>query len=255
MRRVLGLANALSAARLVLAPVLLALAWQRRADAFLWCLVASLGTDVLDGWVARRFGQTSRVGAVLDSLGDLFTYSVVPVCAVWLHPEVLERERAAFWTTVACFLGPVAVGLLRFRRLTSYHTRTAKVAAYAVGAGAVAVFAGWGTLPFRLAVPFLVVSALENLAITAVLPSWRPDVPTIFHALAIRREMLATAGAASAHHAERGRPSREGEAPPGGQQVAVAEEGAGGVHLDGRGVRAEDREHVRGERRAGDESA
>ena len=184
----LNLANGLSATRLLLAPVLLVLAWRRLHAPFFWCLVASLATDMIDGAVARRLGQTSKLGAVLDSLGDLATYSAVPVCAVWLHPEVIQEERAAFWATVACFFGPVAAGLLRFRRLTSYHTRTAKLAAYLVGAGALALFAGYGTVPFRLAVPFLVVSALENLAITAVLPAWRPDVPTIFHALAIRRE-------------------------------------------------------------------
>ena len=183
----MNIANALSAARLVLAPVLLLLAWRRLEDAFLGCLVASLATDMVDGTIARRLGQTSRLGSVLDSLGDLATYSVVPVCAAWLHPELLERERVVFWTTVACYLGPVAVGLLRFRRLTSYHTWTAKLAAYLVGAGALALFAGYGTLMLRLALPFLVVAALENLAITAVLPAWRPDVPTVFHALAIRR--------------------------------------------------------------------
>lgn len=185
-----NVANALSATRLLLAPVLLWLAWRRLPDAFLWCLVISLATDAIDGTVARRLNQTSKLGAVLDSLGDLATYSVVPVCAVWLHPELLVRERLAFWTTVACYLGPVALGLLRFRRLTSYHTRTAKLAAYLVGAGALALFAGYGTGVWRLAIPFLVVAAVENVAITAVLPAWRPDVPTIFHALAIRRETL-----------------------------------------------------------------
>lgn len=42
--------------------------WQRWA-AILTFLVASV-TDGLDGWVARRFGQRSRLGAILDPIAD-----------------------------------------------------------------------------------------------------------------------------------------------------------------------------------------
>ena len=34
-------------------------------------------TDFLDGWVARRFGQSSRLGAHLDHIGDKFFVVVV----------------------------------------------------------------------------------------------------------------------------------------------------------------------------------
>ena len=183
----MNLANALSTLRLLLAPVLVYLAWHRMADAFTWTLAVSLLTDILDGKVARWLKQQSKAGAVLDSAADLATYSVVPVCAVWLKPDLVARETLAFWLTVWSYLFPVVVGLLRFRRLTSYHTRSAVVAAYLMGAAILALFAWDTTLPWRIVLPFLVVAALENLAITAVLPSWRPNVPTLYHALAIRR--------------------------------------------------------------------
>ena len=183
----MNLANALSTLRLLLAPVLVWLASHRMGDAFTWTLAVSLLTDILDGKVARWLKQQSKMGAVLDSLADLATYSVVPMCAVWLKPDLVARETFVFWLTVWCYLFPVVVGLARFRRLTSYHTRSAVLAAYLMGAAILAMFAWDTTLPWRVVLPFLVVAALENLAITAVLPSWRPNVPTIFHALAARR--------------------------------------------------------------------
>ena len=52
-----GLPNALSALRLALAPVLLALAWAGAPRTFVGCLALSLATDVVDGKIARRTGQ------------------------------------------------------------------------------------------------------------------------------------------------------------------------------------------------------
>ena len=183
----MNLANALSTLRLVLAPVLVLLAWRGMLEPFTWTFAVSLLTDILDGKVARWLHQQSKLGAVLDSAADLATYSVVPLCAVWLKPALVARETVAFWLTVWAYLFPVLVGFVRFRRLTSYHTRAAVVAAYLMGAAILALFLWDTTLPWRVVLPVLVLAALENLAITAVLPSWRPNVPTIVHALAARR--------------------------------------------------------------------
>jgi CDP-diacylglycerol---glycerol-3-phosphate 3-phosphatidyltransferase len=63
-------ANALTAARLLLAPVVIVLILDRPASwttLAVWTLVA--GSDALDGWVARRQGST-RSGAFLDPLAD-----------------------------------------------------------------------------------------------------------------------------------------------------------------------------------------
>ena len=183
----MNLANALSTLRLLLAPVLVLLAWRGMLEPFTWTFALSLLTDILDGKVARWLNQQSKTGAVLDSLADLATYSVVPFCALWLKPALVARETIAFWVTVWAYLFPVVVGFARFRRLTSYHTRSAVFAAYLMGAAILAMFAWDTTLPWRTVLPFLLLAALENLAITAVLPSWRPNVPTIFRALEIRR--------------------------------------------------------------------
>src|SRR5438105_9381385 len=63
-------ANALTAARLLLTPVLLVLVLHRPSSwpsLAVWVLLA--GSDAIDGWVARRQGST-RSGAFLDPLAD-----------------------------------------------------------------------------------------------------------------------------------------------------------------------------------------
>jgi CDP-diacylglycerol--glycerol-3-phosphate 3-phosphatidyltransferase len=180
-------ANGLSLLRIGLAPVLLELAWHGASHAFVVCLALALLTDIADGKIARWLGQTSLLGARLDSWGDLLLYLCVPICGALLRPDFVRAEAVWFTVAVASSLLPVAVGFARFRRLTSYHTRGAKFSAYLLGGSALTVFAGGHAWPFRIATAVLVCAEVEEIAITAVLPAWRANVRSLGHALAIRR--------------------------------------------------------------------
>ena len=79
-----NLPNALSVLRLLLAPVLLWAAHQGQRDLFLWSLGLALITDLLDGHLARRWGQTTELGVKLDSWGDLTTYAAMAAGLMWL---------------------------------------------------------------------------------------------------------------------------------------------------------------------------
>jgi CDP-diacylglycerol--glycerol-3-phosphate 3-phosphatidyltransferase len=177
------LPNLLSAFRLVMVPVLLGLAWYGRSSAFLCAFAAALASDVADGYVARKTGTSSVLGAKLDSWGDLSNYLVLPVCAWWLWPERILAQLTLVAIALVAFLVPTLVGLLKFRRLTSYHTRAAKACAIVMGAGLLLYLGAGLVWMFQLAVLLLVVEAIEEIAITAVLREWRADVPSIFAAL------------------------------------------------------------------------
>lgn len=72
--RVLTVPNALSVLRLLLIPVFLWLVLAAEADLWgVFVLAVSGITDWLDGVVARRTGQITRVGQILDPLVDRLT--------------------------------------------------------------------------------------------------------------------------------------------------------------------------------------
>jgi hypothetical protein len=56
-----------------------------------------------------------------------------------------------------------------------------------IGAVIVMVFLNGPSLPFRIGTVLFAVVAIEKTAILVVLPAWHTDVPSIFHALRLRR--------------------------------------------------------------------
>jgi cardiolipin synthase len=97
--RVLTVPNALSVVRLLLIPVFLALLITQQYVAALVTLVISSVTDFVDGYVARRFDQVSRVGQLLDPAADrLFIFSTLIGLAVrgflpwWLVGVIVARD-------------------------------------------------------------------------------------------------------------------------------------------------------------------
>src|SRR5215470_19011117 len=76
---VLTTANQLTILRIVFVPVFIILLVYKEIGWALGTFVAAGITDVLDGIIARRFGQKTSIGAVLDPIADklLMTTSVI----------------------------------------------------------------------------------------------------------------------------------------------------------------------------------
>jgi cardiolipin synthase len=184
----LNIADLLSGLRIVIVPVLLYCAWTCKPTLFLIFLACSLLSDLVDGFVARKLNQVSGLGAKLDSWGDFAIYMTVPICAWWLWPDLIRREAPFVIAVVASYTVPVTLGFLKYGRLTSYHTWGAKLSAVLIGSTALLLFAGGPAWPFHIATPVLVLAELEEIAITAVLPKWRSNVPSFWHAIRLTRE-------------------------------------------------------------------
>lgn len=181
--RNLNLPNMVSSIRILIAPLLFYIAFQKMEIWFLALLLFSGFTDVLDGFLARTLNQITELGAHLDSWGDFTIYSTMAICAWILWPEIVMREAVYFTMIVSSFSIPVAIGLIKFRRLTSYHTWSVKVAVAATFVGYVLLFSGLAQWPFVLAAIICVYAGLEEILITLVMHHERVDVRSIWAAM------------------------------------------------------------------------
>jgi CDP-diacylglycerol---glycerol-3-phosphate 3-phosphatidyltransferase len=107
----MNIPNSLSLMRIVFIPCFVVIFylpfnWSRLAAAALFAVAAL--TDWLDGYLARRLGQTSKLGAFLDPVADKLMVAVVLVVLLQANPSIW------FAIPVAVIIGrEIAVSALR----------------------------------------------------------------------------------------------------------------------------------------------
>ncbi len=188
MKMIYTVPNVISLLRILAAPVLLGSAVLEKPALFMWVFAFSLVTDFFDGFLARMLHQESRLGAQLDTVGDVLTGSCVIIGGILLWPDRMLQEAYLFLALVLMLGGSGMVTLVKYRHLPAYHTWTAKASTGLTGVGAWVLFADVTPWVFRVGVGVLILSAIEEIAITLILPKWRPNVPTFLHAVRIARK-------------------------------------------------------------------
>ncbi|PYM27276.1 MAG: hypothetical protein DMD78_02635 [Candidatus Rokuibacteriota bacterium] len=156
--------------------------------AFAACLTIALLSDVFDGIAARRLGVATTGLRRLDSAADTVFYVAAAYVAWELYPEAVSRHAVPLVILVVLEAARYAIDLAKFRREASYHMWSAKAFGIALFVGFLGVLSfghtGW---PVSLAIAVGIVSDLEGIAISLVLPTWHHDVPSIVHALRLGR--------------------------------------------------------------------
>jgi CDP-diacylglycerol--glycerol-3-phosphate 3-phosphatidyltransferase len=102
-----NLPNTITVVRVGVVPILLLLPWfpDRSSSLFIgWCFTIAGFSDLLDGWLARRGQQVTRIGKLLDPLADKLIVSTalivlvatmrIPPWATWMVVVIVGRELA-----------------------------------------------------------------------------------------------------------------------------------------------------------------
>jgi len=180
---IMNIPNLLSLFRIIAAPFLLLSGWLEMPTLFFILFGLMLFSDVLDGFIARMLDQTSELGARLDSYGDILTYLSTPVAAWWLWPNMIKEELNYIIAAIIIYILPALFSLIKFGKLASYHTWITKVSAILMSAGVVLLLGFEKPLLFHIAIYFLVLEMVENIAITIILPKQKSNIHSLWHAL------------------------------------------------------------------------
>lgn len=105
---ILNLPNQLTFARLVLAVVLFILMANNRPLAGLIVFALAASTDWLDGFLARRYGQVTILGRILDPFVDK-----VVICGTFIFLAAHPRSGVAAWMAVVIVGRELLVTALR----------------------------------------------------------------------------------------------------------------------------------------------
>jgi len=183
--RILTIPNVICFIRLIGALSLIYFAIANKTLIFTVVFVLLSLSDWIDGRLARWLNQRSDFGARLDSFADSVLYGSLLFGMIWLRWDVLQHE-AFWWIMGLCsYALTTGAGLWKYGRIPSYHTRGAKITQWLILLGAVSLLLDFSTWPFRIAILAGTLTNLEATAITWILPEWRADILSVFHARVI----------------------------------------------------------------------
>lgn len=109
LNKIITIPNILSLFRILLIPVFVVLYFNTGLDNHYWyaagTLVFSGFTDVVDGFIARRFNMVSDVGKVLDPAADKLTQGAVVVCLCFYHNLIIFLTVLFFVKEICMLIG------------------------------------------------------------------------------------------------------------------------------------------------------
>lgn len=159
---------------------------------FLIAFVIAFLSDIFDGIIARRLGVSTAKLRQADSWADVSLFSYILVSAWLVYKDILIAASFPLLMLLFAQLAWWIVNLVKYGKPASYHTYSAKLWGITLFIAIVALF-GWNYAGITLWLSCIVgtIHSLEEIAITLILPEWKHDILSIFHALKLRRDLTA----------------------------------------------------------------
>jgi CDP-diacylglycerol--glycerol-3-phosphate 3-phosphatidyltransferase len=176
--------------RPVLAAALVAgLATSTLGDRFvLAACIAAFWADYFDGALARRWGTVTPELRKADSFSDTAFYLTLAVTTWKLHGDELRAHATALILCLGSLGAWIVLDAVRWRQFAGFHAWSAKLFGVGLFVWTLLLYGGATTGPTLAVVCALgCLSHVEGIAISLALKSYAADVPTVWHALRLRR--------------------------------------------------------------------
>lgn len=174
--------NAITLYRLVAAPVMIFFIFQGNFDLFKWLLPVSFFTDLVDGTLARKFKVSSIFGSMLDSIADDLTIVAAIIGAFVFKFDFIRNNFIIVIIMIVLLILQNIYALVKYKKLSSFHTYIAKIAAVLQGLFLILLF----LLPqpliwlFYAAAFVTILDLLEEIILVKILRIWEINVKGIY---------------------------------------------------------------------------
>ena len=189
--KALRIADAITWLRLLMLPVIWWFALLGQGGIVAIGLLLAGGTDMLDGFVARRTGSESPEGATRDLIADALLLLSAAAWIGLLHPEVVRDNTPLLAVSLSIYLASLAVVWFRFHRLPNLHLYSSKAAGGLLYAFALftLISGRYDRLLLVLAAAAFIVSCVETLACQLLFSDFGTEMGSV---LLVRRRRAET---------------------------------------------------------------
>jgi len=179
---------ALIAFRALMIFVVPVLGWYGHGTLLALVILLATLSDIFDGIIARRLGVSTTNLRKADSTVDLIFWLASMTALYFLRPDDVMRNFIIVWYAIAAEIIEQLICILRFRRMTATHARSAKFMGLCLLVGMIVLALGGSSmLAFWIIGIGITVSVFDGCAIVVLLPYWEADVPSAWEAWRLRQ--------------------------------------------------------------------
>lgn len=177
--------------RLVLGLLLLLFYWLK-VDHFKWYaisfLVIGLLSDIFDGIIARRLAVSTALLRRWDSSVDLLFFACITWASYLSCPQFFTDHATLILILVGSEIVTYIISFVKFKKEIATHSIGAKVWTLFLFAFLVELLLHCqSTILFQLTIWLGLLTRLEIIAIILTLRNWSNDIPSIYHAIQLRK--------------------------------------------------------------------
>jgi len=185
---ILTIPNLITSYRLLTFPLILYFIFSGHERLFAIFLIINLVSDIIDGFIARRFHMETELGAKLDSFADNFNYLLAITGIIVFKMEDLRPHLPSFSIFFGMMALTVIVSLIKFRKFPSFHLYSTKIGGYIQGAFIIVLFTLGFYAPFYyFMITWAIIGAIEHIAIQLIIPYMRSNVKGLYWVLRDRK--------------------------------------------------------------------
>lgn len=184
----LNVPNILSIYRLLMFPVIAIIAIKGHETLFFWLLLVNFITDILDGFIARRFNMQTKFGAKIDSIADFGTYLLVFLGIYLFKSADFAPHLITFSIFVGLFLFAHVLALIKFGRMPSFHLYSWKIGGYIQGTFFVVLFShGFEVIFYYFMLIWGILAFLEHIVIQLMISEMISNAKGLYWVLKARK--------------------------------------------------------------------
>ena len=177
--------------RIAAAPFLLILLWLNKQEFFTWMLLISYGTDMVDGYLARKLKITSPRGSQLDSMGDQITFAIGLIGLFLFEFEFIKENYILILIAFVPYLIQMLIAFKKYGKATAFHTYLAKLSAFIQAFFILStLFFGPNYFLFYFMIILGFIETIEEVILISIYDKWVSDVKGIYWALRDKRRLL-----------------------------------------------------------------
>ena len=177
--------------RLVLAPIILALAYfigESSKTTIVILMYLGLVSDILDGIIARKQNISSEKLRRMDSQTDMIFWLSIGFATWMLYPKLISDNAIVIWTILGIEVACYIISYIKFKKQPCTHSFLSKLWGLTLLVAFTSLIGfNYAGILFVMAIIMGLISQLDIILITLILPKWTHDIPSAYHAYLIRK--------------------------------------------------------------------